>query len=445
MKRWVVFSLLFACTSSAGPRQRAGAPSPISDAAAPSPDASAPPSSDAPAPPSDTSTPLRDTAASSPDTAAPTPDTAAPSPDTTGTTPDTAAPSPGNLASLVDNEWVELPSRVLPAAGITGAYQSRGWCTLRFVPGRDTLVFYEGFREASRGNYCIYANALYEVDPRAGDIRQRSLSNWFCDDSGGYRRLPNLPDTPVDRHTYAQFAYAPTTGSLYMIGGAAARFPMADHPFDFWRFPLDGGAWQKMPESYPGAEQDRAASAGAYTANLLFHPPSNSLVYFKSARVIHRFALASGAWTTLRDPPGHATVGDVGAHGLWDAKRDRFAFYGNNWHPQDQGSNELVFFDVAGGRWEERTVPPPPAGPPPKSYASLEYDSRHDVYLLHAGWRQNDTWVFDPTAESWRRIVTRSAPPPGGTGTYVAYAAAHDALVRVDEGGPRLFAFRYRP
>ena len=355
---------------------------------------------------------------------------------------DVTPPARGDVLDLAD-DWVELPLEFAPLSGTQSEYQTRGWCTLRFVPGRDTLVFYEGARESSRGNFCIYANALYELEPRSGVVYQRSLSNWYCDDSGGYRRLPDLPDTPVDRHTYSQFAYAPSTDSVYMVGGAAARFPMADHPFDFWRFSFAEGAWEKMPDSYPNAEEDRSASRGAYTANLLYHPPSNSLYYFKSSSSIHTFDLTEETWRTLETPPGAETVHEVGAHGLYDPERDRFAFYGNNWDPNDEGTTEFLWFDAGAQRWEEQAVPA--SGPGRKSYASLEYNSRHDVYMLHGGWRESDTWVYDPSVDEWQQLQTASAPPPDGTGTYVAYDPSNDALMRFDEASGKLYALRFDP
>lgn len=349
---------------------------------------------------------------------------------------DARPPDLGNLSALVDNEWVELPTTVAASTIATGMYQTRNWCTLRFVPGRNTLVFYEGFREAQRGNYCIYANALYEVDPTVGEVHHRTLSNWHCDD-GSYYRIDGLPDTPVDRHTYAQFAYAPTTERLYMVAGAATRFG-ADRPYDFWSYSFDVGVWEKMPESYPGA----GGGADPYTQNLIFHPPTNSLYYFFSASRVYRFLLASGSWETL-DVAGASAVTDIGAHGLYDPTRDRFAFFGNNWHPNDAGTTELTFFDATTRTWSHGPVPSAPSGPPAKSYASLEYDDVNDAYLLHGGWHQNDTWAFHPSDGSWHEIATTTAPPPSGTGTYVAYDPTHDALIRLDENGPRLYALRY--
>jgi len=308
-------------------------------------------------------------------------------------------------------------------------------------------MFYEGFREpALRGNYCIYANALYEFDARTGIIEQRSLSNWYCDDTGGYRRIEDLPDTPVDRHTYSQFAYVPGNQGLYMVAGASARFPVADRAYDFWRYTHADG-WVKLPESYPGSETDRAAQIGPYTANLIHHPGSNTLYYFKNAQTIHRYNVETRAWmTTLSNAPGSDTVSDIGAHGLYDPVFDRFAFYGNNWHPSDQGSNEFVIFDVATGSWQEQTVPAPPNGPGPKSYAALEYNSRWSVYMLHGGWQDNQTWVYDPASSQWHQVLTASAPPAStGRGTYTAYDAFNDALIKFDEATGRIFALRYQP
>ena len=58
---------------------------------------------------------------------------------------------------------------------------------------------------------------------------------------------------------------------------------------------------------------------------------------------------------------------------------------------------------------------------------------------------RTDTRVFDPSRDEWQLLATRSTPPAGGTGTYVAYDPVNDVLIRFDESKGKLYGLRYRP
>jgi hypothetical protein len=62
--------------------------------------------------------------------------------------------------------------------------------------------------------------------------------------------------------------------------------------------------------------------------------------------------------------------------------------------------------------------------------------------MLHGGFHQSDTWIFDPNTSAWSQLGVPSLPAPGNRGTYAAYDPAHDLLVHFAQD--RMWLLRYR-
>lgn len=325
--------------------------------------------------------------------------------------------------SLRDNTWVGKKPAFKFLPGLTGYYQDRGWCTLRYHSKNKSLIFYEGF---TRTRDCIYANSLYELDPRRDSVHMRSISNWLCEEHKVGPALPanSTTPTPMDRHTYAQFAYVPTNNKLYIAHGANGN---NNHQHDLWAYSFDTGKWENLGLS-PGGTQAWECTCAL---NLIYSSATDELYFFASQKAVYAYKVSSNTWRTLA--PKNATGKDIGGHGLYDPKRNLFAFYGNNWTADDAGSTTFLMYEPAINAWTE--VPATQTWPAAKSYASLEYNSKHDVYMLHGGWQQSDTWLWYPGARVWREVVTPTKPAAiTNRGTYTAYNPDQDALVTYSQG-----------
>lgn len=57
------------------------------------------------------------------------------------------------------------------------------------------------------------------------------------------------------------------------------------------------------------------------------------------------------------------------------------------------------------------------------------------------GWKQGNTWVYDPAAGTWSRPALVDSVPGGGKSAYAAYDAGND-LVAAFEGGS-MYLLRY--
>jgi hypothetical protein len=346
------------------------------------------------------------------------------------------APSAGalDLSNLAPNRWHAVqPAWHYPPGLGQGAYQGRGWGTLRAIPARGTVVFYEGFGPSRRGHYCIYANALYEFDPATERVDMLSIGNWYC--QSGSKTLP-LPEnevapTPKDRHTYAQFAYAPTTDRVYLAAGASSS---GGHPFDFWSFSLSSRRWERLGDIPAGIPRWGCICEG----NLIWNSGDNRLYLFVGANPVYAFDLKDNSWKTVATK-GTARI--IGSHGTYDARRNRFVFYGNNWTADERGSDAMVIFDVATATWSNEPLSSP--WPPAKSYASLEYNEKHDAYMLHGGRGHNDTWAYFPARQGWTRIESPTRTAANSASTYFAYDSRNDILINF--AGQRMWVMRWVP
>lgn len=338
-------------------------------------------------------------------------------------------------ASLAPNRWHKAPLHwKLPPEEPGGAFQSRGWGSLQYNSVGESLVFYEGFGPSSRGNYCIYGNALYEYSVARDTAALRSLGNWFCEVGHLPSPLPANAEapTPMDRHTYAQFAYAPSTHSLYLAHGASGS---GNHPHDLWAYAFAEGKWKRLGAAPGGTEGWECDCDG----HLLHHPPTDELIYIRGRSEAHAYSLETGLWRRLATQG--ATAGPIGAKGAYDSKRDRFVFFGNVWTSDDRGTTDFLFFEPATGNWTE--VPVFGTWPPARSYATMLYLPARDLYLLQGGLKQGNTWIYDPSGETWSRPPLADSVPGGGFSAYAAYDAGND-LVAAYEGGS-MYLLRYLP
>lgn len=346
----------------------------------------------------------------------------------------TAGPAPAmDLSDMAVNNWVELKPRwKFPVSAAGGAFQERGWGTMRFRTAGKSVIFYEGYGPSDHGQYCIYGNSLYEYHPPTDTVELVSLSNYYCNTGNPPSPLPlnaTVP-TPMDRHTYSQFAYSPSDDRLYLAHGASGS---GMHPHDLWAWSFQDRKWENRGAA-PWATQGWDLVG---EGNLILNSNTNELYMFRNRQAIQIYNVASKTWKAVA--PKGATSGVVGAHGAYDTKRNRFVFYGNIWTSDDRGTTTFVFFDVATSTWSEPAVAA--AWPPPISYASVEYNPKWDVYMLHGGWQQQGTWIFNPGSGQWSQLKTVNTTPANGKQMNVVYDPVHDVLINSVKG--TMYLLRY--
>jgi hypothetical protein len=101
-------------------------------------------------------------------------------------------------------------------------------------------------------------------------------------------------------------------------------------------------------------------------------------------------------------------------------------------------SNELFTYDTAANTWTK--LAPSGTPPSPRWRCGMDYDSTNNVFLMYGGKDQtrvyNDSWIYDPAANSWTQITPEQSPPMDGEAAFenLAYDSDHNVFILVLRG-----------
>jgi len=343
--------------------------------------------------------------------------------------------------SIPPNTWVaqSAPAQVLPP-GRHGAYEGRGWNHLRYVPRSQQMILYDGYVEPPDypdGN--IYANSLWRYDPVSNRLTLEKLSHWTR--AGGVTvPLPaNSGDpTPYDRHSYAAIVYVESKNSIYLWSGANNSVE-SNYIGDLWSYSLTDRSWRSIPGPHPFTVFEQA---------MVYDPFIEKLVLFGAANQGYRdgantflFDLKAELWTDAA--PVVSPAPRTGQSLCFDPVRRVTWMFGGG---DGTAGNELWFYDARANTWSQA----PRAGdwPDSRRFASMAYDSRHNIILVWGGVNGGDgsfadTWVLDPGTRRWTKLAP-AASPTNDSRNYAEdldYDAAHDVFVLNRNG--QFWLFRY--
>jgi hypothetical protein len=352
-----------------------------------------------------------------------------------------ALPSEAGAAlSIPSNTWVKQPTpSQVGLSGFSGTFQARGWNHMLYDPLGKRMIMYDGYLDASRP-YSIYANALWTYDVIANRLSLESVSNWVRI-NGITTPLPEntTNPTPYDRHAYSCIAFVPETNRLYIWGGANSSIP-TNYAGDTWVYDFATKAWhQTTGVTHP------------YTVNeqtMTYDPNTHRLVVFAGAAQSYGagdqawlFDVNSELWeqaTTPSSPPARMSQSMV-----FDPTRRVSYMFGGGLYPNP--GNELWVFDASSRVWQQSL--PQNTPPSPRRFASMAYDSRHDIVMVWGGIQSssvlyNDTWIYRPSTRQWQQLLPPSSPPNAGSNNEdLVYDPDNDVFILHQNGS--FWLFRY--
>jgi chitodextrinase len=111
--------------------------------------------------------------------------------------------------------------------------------------------------------------------------------------------------------------------------------------------------------------------------------------------------------------------------------------------------SSLYSYNVSTNTW---TAISPVGGvpPPPRYRTNFAYDSTNNVFLLYGGTNAsgvlNDTWVYDPAANTWTQLNPAQSPPVQGVSDFarLAYDSDHNAFVLAHKGSGAYFGGNWK-
>ncbi len=260
-------------------------------------------------------------------------------------------------------------------------------------------------------------------------------------------RTPILPKAwPIPRANPAM-AFCPTTGKMYMFGGADYHnnylgFELELNPTfldDLWEW--DGTSWSEVPSD--------VRPAGRMNAAMAYDPARKSLIlyggaYSGSTPITPTVILGdtwewnpgTRKWTQLQ--PASSPEPRDGAGMVTDSGRAKLLLFGgdrqtrDSLYPtpgtprtQDPENNVVWEWDGSKATWTNRTAVLLTVAPSGRSYPGLTFDEGRQKMFLYEG---NDTgdgvvyWEWDPISAGW-------TPQSGGDIADFAYYAETDPVV----------------
>lgn len=320
-----------------------------------------------------------------------------------------AAPEAGAVLSIPSNTWVKQPTpaqTTLP--GFTGTFQARGWNHMVYDPLGKRMILFDGYMDAAHP-YSIYANALWTYDVLANRLSLEKVNNW-ARINGITTALPaNATDpTPFDRHSYGCTVFVPETNRLYMWGGANSSIAN-DYIGDTWVYDFATKAWHQVnAATHPFNVFEQMSTYDPNTHRFVVY--GGATASYGSGDAAWLLDVTTELWekaTTASTPPARMSQSMV----FDSMRRVSYVFGGGTVYPNP--GNEMFVFDASARVWQQ--VLPQNSPPSVRRFASMAYDSRHDIVMLWGGINStsvlNDTWLYRPSTRQWQQLLPPASPP----------------------------------
>ena len=236
----------------------------------------------------------------------------------------------------------------------------------------------------------------------------------------GWVELSPSGTIPPARNAHAM-TYDPITQRMIVFGGTSSILVFNR----LWAFDPVGDSWVKLET------RDVPPSARVYSS-LVFEPTTQRLIAFGG---LDEFAPAysdatmaydptAGIWTSLR--PGVAVPSARARHTLvYDPGTGTTILFGGlvGGDPPDTVFGDTWAYDPVANTWTELK----PAGslPSPRGGHAMAYDPVGKRMILFGGGtasaRFNDTWAYDPVANTWTELKPAGTLPSPRSGHAMAY------------------------
>ncbi len=203
--------------------------------------------------------------------------------------------------------------------------------------------------------------------------------------------------------------FDPVRRRLIVFGGQSGAFFN-----DTWAFDLAAKTWRQLGGGNPGPKPRYGHSA-------IYDPVRDRMVishgFTDSGRFDDTWAfdLAKNQWVDISPAASERPLRRCLHHAAYDPKRDQMFLYAgcsSGFGPCPQ--EDLWTFDLKSTRWTQLVSSPHPPG---RERYGMAFDARRDRLVVFAGGGAsgllNDTWEYDPAAQTWTpALVAGAAPEP---------------------------------
>ena len=280
------------------------------------------------------------------------------------------------------------------------------------------------------GHAMVYDSTSDKVILFGGRGRDEFLGDtWMYDPAANtWTELSPAGDTPVARNGHAM-VYDPVGQKVVLFGGVNAKGRLDDT----WMYDPAANTWTELEPRGPQPPV-RWGHAMAYDSVsgkvILFGgyewesggPRSDTWAYDATANT----------WTLLR-PTGDHPPERAGLSLVYDEAGGAMILFGGN----SQGGDWFVLqddtwrYDPSADSWT--IIDPTGSHPSGRWFQSMAYDPGTGTVVLFGGWGDagflDDTWVFDPVADRWAMINPADTAPPGRNLQAMVYDASSGRML----------------
>lgn len=349
----------------------------------------------------------------------------------------------GTITAQYSGASASAAVSVQPVVTSTGGGTSSAGAGTSLTPGTWTMVSTHGFPVQSVGyEKIVYAPAPVKKFVMLGNYHEMSSepntsliaydfqsNRWDVLDVGGLFHTENMPEAG---HTVGGFSYDPNR-KIFEYYCCASGSNQPENPYlTWWYDPIGQTGRNKQTSPKPGMVQYE----------------SSTFDTFNDVYVMHGGLSWEGTWTyspstnlfqqqkPLGTPPDPSVLQPAMAY---DSDHHLSYLFGGQ--IGSAYSNDIYAYDAAANTWTKLN----PAGsrPPARWRAALAYDSTNHVFMLYGGVNgatlYNDTWIYDPTANTWTQLTPAQNPPTPTSAVFERLAYDPDdnvfLLVAPGQGG----------
>jgi hypothetical protein len=228
---------------------------------------------------------------------------------------------------------------------------------------------------------------------------------------------------PAPRATH-ELVQDPTSGRIIMFGGQDG----GEGFNDTWAYNPTGITWTELRPS-------GTVPSPRWACTMTYDPVTRRMILFGGRNASRRlndtwaYDPAANTWTELK-PSGNLPLARGGHVMVRDPSSGRMIMFGGRSGETDF-LNDTWTYDPVANTWSE--LKPTGNLPVGRGQPAMAYDQAARKAIMFGGWNLDgefsDTWMYDPIGNAWTELEPKEAAPPARAAHDLAYDSSRNVAV----------------
>jgi N-acetylneuraminic acid mutarotase len=333
----------------------------------------------------------------------------------------------GEVAQVLHNLLGKLAAGTTTTSGATTT-TSGPTTTTTAPPGTWTKLNPAGSSPASRvGSSMVYDAASGKVIMFGGADAATAFNDTWAYSPGAntWTKLDPAGSLPPAR-SFHSMVYDLAGGGVILFGGVDGRDVALG---DTWAYDPTANTWADLN---PGS-----APSGRFGQSMVYNSATGKVILFGgsssegSRNDTWAYDLVANDWNEL-DPVGNSPAARLNFGMVYDSAAGKVILFGGMASLHGTKFADTWAYDRTANTWT--ALEPIGARPSVRRCHSMVYDSAVGKAILFGGLSEygaglNDTWAYDPAANTWTDLKPAGSLPPARTAHRVAYDSATGRVI----------------